>query len=136
MHRDVRIRALPLAVLATGGILLGMALVHPLSPSAVPASLDLLKFPAMQEAVSLWTVILIGVVLAIIIQLAKALFMKQAPEQPAKHNIGNITLDALRFYNGYDYMKPLLVAIKGKVYDVTNSYDTYAPGVWCIWQAL
>lgn len=78
---------------------------------------------------SLWTIILIGVVLAIIVQLAKALFAAtRKPEEPAKLHIGDLTLDALRFYNGYDFMRPLLIAVKGKVYDVTNSYDLYAPG--------
>ena len=32
--------------------------------------------------------------------------------QEAKLHIGEITADALQYYCGYDYMKPILVAVK------------------------
>lgn len=35
--------------------------------------------------------------------------------------VGNITEDELRPYNGSDPSKPLLMAIKGKIYDVSRS---------------
>ncbi|KAI3760679.1 hypothetical protein L1987_51077 [Smallanthus sonchifolius] len=42
--------------------------------------------------------------------------------------IGNITEDELRPYNGSDHNKPLLMAIKGKIYDVSRSRMFYGPG--------
>ncbi|CAI9301431.1 hypothetical protein Lser_V15G42642 [Lactuca serriola] len=42
--------------------------------------------------------------------------------------VGNITEDELRPYNGSDPSKPLLMAIKGKIYDVSRSRMFYGPG--------
>ena len=46
---------------------------------------------------------------------------------PEKFSIGEITLESLRYYCGYDYSKPNLISIEGEVYDVTALPD-YAPG--------
>ncbi|KAG2424512.1 hypothetical protein HXX76_014393 [Chlamydomonas incerta] len=50
------------------------------------------------------------------------------PPKPEPYKLGDVTLEALRYYNGYDWTKPALVAIKGKVYDVSNKYEIYGPG--------
>ncbi|XP_076893164.1 membrane steroid-binding protein 2-like [Bidens hawaiensis] len=42
--------------------------------------------------------------------------------------IGDITEEELRPYNGSDPNKPLLMAIKGKIYDVSRSRMFYGPG--------
>ncbi|XP_071737608.1 membrane steroid-binding protein 2-like [Rutidosis leptorrhynchoides] len=42
--------------------------------------------------------------------------------------IGDITEDELRPYDGSDPNKPLLMAIKGKIYDVSRSRMFYGPG--------
>lgn len=42
--------------------------------------------------------------------------------------IGDITEDELRPYDGSDNSKPLLMAIKGKIYDVSRSRMFYGPG--------
>nr|XP_043636106.1 membrane steroid-binding protein 2-like [Erigeron canadensis] len=42
--------------------------------------------------------------------------------------IGEMTEDELRPYNGSDPTKPLLMAIKGKIYDVSRSRMFYGPG--------
>ncbi|KAL3652380.1 hypothetical protein CASFOL_002061 [Castilleja foliolosa] len=42
--------------------------------------------------------------------------------------LGEITAEELRQYDGSDPQKPLLVAIKGRIYDVTNSRAFYGPG--------
>lgn len=36
----------------------------------------------------------------------------QASGEEATFQIGDITDESLRYYNGYDYMKPILVAVK------------------------
>lgn len=77
----------------------------------------------------LWTVLL--VVLAIILGykvLSGFLQPKAVPEQVAKFQVGELTLEALRYYCGYDYMRPTLISVKGKILDVTGSYDQYGPG--------
>jgi hypothetical protein len=54
---------------------------------------------------------------------------RKPPPPEAKWQIGDITLHSLRFHNGMDYSKPVLIAIKGVVYDVTNSMgEKYGPG--------
>lgn len=44
------------------------------------------------------------------------------------NNYVNLTLDELALYNGTDASLPIYVAINGKVYDVSNSRETYGPG--------
>ncbi|KAH9839081.1 progesterone binding protein [Rhodofomes roseus] len=39
-----------------------------------------------------------------------------------------ITLEELRKYDGSDSSRPIYVAIKGTVFDVTRKADTYGPG--------
>ena len=53
---------------------------------------------------------------------------KPPPLPPVKYHVGDVTLEALRFYSGYDWSKPPLVSIKGKIYDVSNKYELYGPG--------
>mmetsp|Transcript_28129 Transcript_28129/g.71726 ORF Transcript_28129/g.71726 Transcript_28129/m.71726 type:complete len:237 (-) Transcript_28129:118-828(-) len=74
-----------------------------------------------------WTWVIIAAV-------AAALFSwffrrdRPVPEEPRKFHLGDITLDALITYCGYDYSKPILLAIKGKVYDVTKAAAKFGPG--------
>ncbi|KAL5546963.1 hypothetical protein UlMin_006650 [Ulmus minor] len=42
--------------------------------------------------------------------------------------LGNITEQELREYNGSDPNKPLLISIKGQIYDVSTSRMFYGPG--------
>ncbi|KAF9668215.1 hypothetical protein SADUNF_Sadunf15G0106000 [Salix dunnii] len=42
--------------------------------------------------------------------------------------LGDVTEEELRAYNGSDPNKPLLMAIKGKIYDVSRSRMFYGPG--------
>ncbi|XP_078438133.1 membrane steroid-binding protein 1-like [Wolffia australiana] len=49
-----------------------------------------------------------------------------APPPPVQ--IGDVTLDELRAYDGSDPSKPLLMAIKGQIYDVSRSRMFYGPG--------
>lgn len=44
------------------------------------------------------------------------------------NNYVNLTLEELSLYNGTDASLPIYVGINGKVYDVSNSRDTYGPG--------
>ncbi|GIL85166.1 hypothetical protein Vretifemale_13541, partial [Volvox reticuliferus] len=76
------------------------------------------------DFVTLVLVFVIVVVLGLIIRGSK----RSPPPPPAKYELGDVTLEALRFYNGYDWSKPTLVAIRSKVYDVSNKYDVYGPG--------
>ncbi|KAK9798900.1 hypothetical protein WJX73_004926 [Symbiochloris irregularis] len=41
---------------------------------------------------------------------------------------GDITLQELAKYNGRDYFRPIYVAIKGQIFDVTDARDFYGPG--------
>ncbi|WOL14701.1 putative steroid-binding protein 3 [Canna indica] len=48
------------------------------------------------------------------------------PPEPVQ--VGDITLEELQAYNGSDPKKPLLMAIKGQVYDVSIGRLFYGPG--------
>ncbi|MQL79558.1 hypothetical protein Taro_012003 [Colocasia esculenta] len=48
------------------------------------------------------------------------------PAEPVQ--IGDMTVEELRVYDGSDPKKPLLMAIKGQVYDVSISRMLYGPG--------
>uniref|UniRef100_A0A0A9FH22 Cytochrome b5 heme-binding domain-containing protein n=1 Tax=Arundo donax TaxID=35708 RepID=A0A0A9FH22_ARUDO len=47
---------------------------------------------------------------------------------PPPVQLGKVTEEELRAYDGSDPKKPLLVAIKGQIYDVTQSRMFYGPG--------
>lgn len=48
------------------------------------------------------------------------------PLEPVE--IGEVTIEELRAYDGSDPKKPLLMAIKGNIYDVSRSRIFYGPG--------
>ncbi|XP_010908263.1 membrane steroid-binding protein 2 [Elaeis guineensis] len=48
------------------------------------------------------------------------------PPEPVQ--MGEMTLEELRAYNGSDPRKPLLMAIKGQIYDVSRGRMFYGPG--------
>ncbi|GJN19805.1 hypothetical protein PR202_gb07115 [Eleusine coracana subsp. coracana] len=56
--------------------------------------------------------------------------IKTAPQPPIPEpvEVGEITEEELRQYDGSDPEKPLLVAIKGQIYDVSQSRMFYGPG--------
>lgn len=51
-----------------------------------------------------------------------------ANDDKSRYWVGDLTLPTLRCYAGYDWTKPLLVAVKGRIYNVTDDYNTYGPG--------
>ena len=76
------------------------------------------------------TFALILFVIVLVYNILKAWKESRKPPPPeVKWMIGDITQYSLRFYNGMDWSKPTLIAVKGHVYDVTNSNaDLYGPG--------
>jgi len=50
------------------------------------------------------------------------------PPVPEPVQVGEITEEELRQYDGSDPEKPLLMAIKGQIYDVSQSRMFYGPG--------
>lgn len=50
------------------------------------------------------------------------------PPVPEPVQVGEITADELRQYDGSDPDKPLLMAIKGQIYDISQSRMFYGPG--------
>ncbi|KAJ7541257.1 hypothetical protein O6H91_10G051300 [Diphasiastrum complanatum] len=50
----------------------------------------------------------------------------EPPPPPAQ--LGDVTEEELKAYDGTDPTKPLLMAIKGQIYDVTYSRGFYGPG--------
>lgn len=72
----------------------------------------------------LWYAI-VGLIVYLLFQLIVMRRPKEA--EPEKFSIGEISLESLRYYCGYDYSKPNLISIEGEVYDVTSLPD-YAPG--------
>uniref|UniRef100_A0A0D9XL78 Cytochrome b5 heme-binding domain-containing protein n=1 Tax=Leersia perrieri TaxID=77586 RepID=A0A0D9XL78_9ORYZ len=53
---------------------------------------------------------------------------EQVPPAPEPVQVGEITEEELRQYDGSDPEKPLLMAIKGQIYDVSQSRMFYGPG--------
>ncbi|GMN44625.1 hypothetical protein TIFTF001_013816 [Ficus carica] len=52
----------------------------------------------------------------------------EVPPLPPPVQLGEITEDELKKYDGADPEKPLLMAIKGQIYDVSQSRVFYGPG--------
>ncbi|XP_056174478.1 membrane steroid-binding protein 2-like [Syzygium oleosum] len=61
-------------------------------------------------------------------------FQEQMQPLPPPVQLGEISEEELRQYDGADRKKPLLMAIKGQIYDVSQS--RYAAGPPCFWAAL
>ncbi|KAL6526960.1 Membrane steroid-binding protein 2 [Orobanche gracilis] len=55
-------------------------------------------------------------------------FEEQTEPLPPPVQLGEITDEELKQYDGSDPKKPLLMAIKGQIYDVTQSRMFYGPG--------
>ncbi|KAI3471120.1 hypothetical protein Pfo_027783 [Paulownia fortunei] len=55
-------------------------------------------------------------------------FEEQMEPLPAPVQVGEITDEELKQYDGSDPKKPLLMAIKGQIYDVSQSRLFYGPG--------
>ncbi|CAH9100876.1 unnamed protein product [Cuscuta europaea] len=60
------------------------------------------------------------------------MFVKKAEEAAARRRqhvlLGDMTSGALLAYNGSDPKRPLLMAIRGQIYDVSSSRMFYGPG--------
>ncbi|ERM99056.1 membrane steroid-binding protein 2 isoform X2 [Amborella trichopoda] len=57
-----------------------------------------------------------------------AMEMMSMPVNLEPVQLGDVTEEELRAYDGSDPTKPLLMAIKGQIYDVTRSRMFYGPG--------
>ncbi|KAL9225307.1 hypothetical protein vseg_001249 [Gypsophila vaccaria] len=55
-------------------------------------------------------------------------FVEESEPLPPPVQLGEITEDDLKNYDGSDSKKPLLMAIKGQIYDVSQSRMFYGPG--------
>ncbi|GAX78734.1 hypothetical protein CEUSTIGMA_g6171.t1 [Chlamydomonas eustigma] len=69
---------------------------------------------------------LVFVVIFFVLQLLTP--KKTVTTEPTKLHIGDITTESLQYYCGYDFMKPILVAVRGLVIDVSTRTDLYGPG--------
>lgn len=73
----------------------------------------------------------LGVGIIVVLNLIKYIFNRgdllKLPE-PLKINVGLITEETLKTYAGYDITKPLLIAVRGKLYDVGKDREKYGPG--------
>ncbi|KAK2451327.1 putative steroid-binding protein [Trifolium repens] len=50
----------------------------------------------------------------------------EPPKKPVQ--VGEITEKELRLYNGSDSSKPILISVKGQIYDVSEGRNFYGPG--------
>ncbi|KAH6770866.1 membrane-associated progesterone binding protein 3 [Perilla frutescens var. hirtella] len=55
-------------------------------------------------------------------------FEEETEPLPPPVQLGEITAEELKLYDGADPKKPLLMAIKGQIYDVSQSRMFYGPG--------
>jgi membrane-associated progesterone receptor component len=55
-------------------------------------------------------------------------FHEESQPLPPPVQVGEVTEDELKQYDGSDPQKPLLMAIKGQIYDVSQSRVFYGPG--------
>lgn len=75
-------------------------------------------------ALALFAVVVVFAIEAIRFLLSRL----RGPPVIERPRVGGVTLDGLPAYAGYDMYKPLLIAVKGYLYDVSEAYETYGPG--------
>ncbi|KAJ7296096.1 hypothetical protein O6H91_02G105200 [Diphasiastrum complanatum] len=92
--------------------------------------------PYMEEHVGLWPLYCFTL-LALLLSACFTLYFLIAPQKTScpmameplpPEYVGPITPEKLRQYDGSDATKPLLMAIRGRVYDVSGSRDFYGAG--------
>ena len=82
------------------------------------------------DANSAVVVIAVGIIGYFIITTLRAIFFpsKVVPRGYQPRQIGEITLEELSKCTGDDPFRPILMAVRGKVYDVTEARNFYGPG--------
>lgn len=63
-------------------------------------------------------------------------FEQEAEPLPPPVQLGEITAEELKLYDGSDAKKPLLMAIKGQIYDVSQSRSIFSFSVWVIFPCV
>ncbi|PSC69128.1 steroid-binding 3 [Micractinium conductrix] len=77
----------------------------------------------------LWVVA--GVLGYVLLSALRVLFWPRAPPPPLEykaHQVGDIPLIELSKHDGRDPLRPLLLAVRGRVFDVTPGRSFYGPG--------
>ena len=84
------------------------------------------------------TPVQIGILLVVVLVLVKKFILSKSSEKEEETEKENqlppmekrdFTLEELRPYNGKDNAR-ILVAVNGKVFDVTSGRSFYGPGMW------
>ena len=82
----------------------------------------------------LCTALLVIVVTWLLFFVVRSLLMIFFPKKQGRQlkvDVGNITLEELSKYDGRDPYRPILVALKGIIYDVSSQANFYGPGERC-----
>uniref|UniRef100_A0A7R9V3T3 Cytochrome b5 heme-binding domain-containing protein n=1 Tax=Chlamydomonas euryale TaxID=1486919 RepID=A0A7R9V3T3_9CHLO len=75
-----------------------------------------------------WYGVLLGLGVLLLVLLLNALRRKPQPAAAEKFWVGDLSMESLAYYCGYDFMKPILVSVRGVLYDASNRGDLYGPG--------
>lgn len=77
------------------------------------------------ETLCSWILIVV-IVVYVVRQLVSAVLHK--PPEPAYRQFGDLTLETLELYSGFDPFRPILLSVQGRVYNVSEGSKFYGRG--------
>lgn len=90
-----------------------------------------MAFSLVETACIVLAIAVLGYLVLVILRALVGLVLGRKPQQPQHRSfqVGDITLLELEKYDGRDRFMPILLAIRGTVYDVTPAKTFYGPGM-------
>lgn len=82
------------------------------------------------DAMTLFLLVVGSVLVYLVVTIARSFLwpLKPIDISEMSRSVGEITLEELSKFSGADPFRPLLLALKGNVYDVTKARNFYGPG--------
>jgi hypothetical protein len=87
-----------------------------------------------QPGMDIWVIGVLVVLLTVLWRVVSSWLESRSTPVPEPYQVGGLTTRSLQLYNGYDFLKPILVAVHGVLYDVTDLRGLYGPGANMPWR--
>lgn len=87
-----------------------------------------MAFTVVQTLCTALLVLVVSWILIIFVRSVSQILFPKKPSGRPRFEVGEITLEELSKYDGRDPYRPILIAVKGVIYDVSSQANFYGPG--------